>query len=808
MLTNFFKVAWRNLAKHKGFAFINIAGLALGLTACLLIGLFVWDEKQYDQFLPGGQQVYRIYNEQRGQEGTENMAVTAPMYATTLRKDFPEVAQTCRVMMTADFKQLFEAGNTKLYVENGFFVDSTFLEVFPLALKQGSPVKALDGRASIVISESMAQKFFGRENPVGKELLMNKGAYTVKAVFHENPKFHLQFDFLVPISAMWLPEKRMQSWGWQQFYTYIELRKGTNATLLETKFRQTVKRIATPSTGEKEYAYLPFLQPLQDIHLHSASFKFDKAQRGNITYVNALGIIAAFIILIACFNFVNLSTARSLQRAKEVGVRKAIGAERGQLFFQFVGETILLAGISTFIAVGLTALCLPWLNDFTQKQIPFALFARPAMWGLLAGLAITVGLLAGFYPALVLSGFKPVMVLKGLLPGNQQRPAMQWLRQGLVVIQFSLSVLLIVSSMIVYRQVSYMHHKDLGFQKEQILFFPMRGDNMFKNYKSFKDQLLQAPGISSVSIGYGFPGDAVAGDEVIVPRNGQQKTFSATQLMVDEDYIRTLGLQLVAGRDFSKEMKTDVDEAYIINEKAVKELGFGTPQKALGQPLAWSPWGAARPDSLKTGRIIGVVKDFHYKSLYDQVETTILQIFPGAVWKVAIKMKTPEMDAAMAHVKTVWNRFTPEFPIEYRFLDDSFEQMYRSEDKLQTLITLFTGMAVFIGCLGLFGLAAYSAERRRKEVSIRKVLGASVQGVVVLLSKEFIRLVAIAFLVAAPIAWYCMHQWLQDFAYRITISWWIFGIAAIATIGIALVTVSFQAIKAATANPVKSLRTE
>lgn len=808
MLPNFFKVALRNLARRKGFSFINIAGLALGLTACLLIGLFVWDEQQYDKFVPAGEQVYRIYNKQQDDAGTENRAVTAPMYASVLQKDFPEIEQVARVMMLADHKQLFEAGTVKLYEENGFFVDSTFLEVFPLPLKQGSRAKALDGHSSIVISDEMAEKFFGRENPVGKELMMNKTAYEVKAVYQKHPKFHLSFNFLIPIAAIGLPKERMQSWGWQQFYTYVKLKKGADARALESKFRHTVEQNATPFPGEKKYKYTPHFQALQDIHLYSAGFKFDKAQRGNIAYINALSIIAVFILLIACFNFVNLATARSLQRGKEVGVRKAVGAERKHLLFQFIGETVLLAFISGILAVGFTFLCLPWLNDFTHKHIPFSLFANPVMWLLLLGLTVTTGLLAGFYPALVLSGFKPVNVLKGTLPHSDQPGKIQWLRHGLVVVQFTLSVLLIISSAIVYKQVSYMHHKDLGFNKEEIMFFPMRGDKMFEQYASFKERLQQVPGVSSVSIGYGFPGDAVAGDEVVVPRNGEQKTHSATQLMVDEDYIKTLGLQLVAGRDFSKAMKTDKDEAFIINEKAVTELGFGTPQQALGQSLAWHPWGAANKDSLKTGKIIGVVKDFNYKSLYDQVETTVLQIFPGAVWKVAVKMKTADLANTIQAIEHVWNGFTPDYPIEYKFLDENFAQLYLAEDKLKTLLTIFTGIAVFIGCLGLFGLAAYSAERRRKEVGIRKVLGASVQGIVLLLSKDFIKLVVIAFVIASPVAYYFMHEWLQDFAYRIAISWWIFALAALATIFIALTTVSFQAIKAATDNPVNSLRSE
>jgi putative ABC transport system permease protein len=430
-----------------------------------------------------------------------------------------------------------------------------------------------------------------------------------------------------------------------------------------------------------------------DVHLYSSNFKFDPAQRGNITYVNALTIIAIFILLIACFNFVNLATAKSLQRAKEVGVRKSVGADRKQLMLQFIGETILLSFISIIISVALAFILLPWLNEFTGKNISAGLFANPMVIFLMIGLSLVVGILAGFYPALVLSGFKPIKVLKGTITADEEPGKIPWLRHGLVVIQFTLSVLLIISAIVVFKQVNYLHNKDLGFNKEQIMFFPMRGDNMFKNVDAFKNELLKTPGVSSVSIGYGFPGDAVAGDEIIVPHNGKQIQQSATQLTIDYDYIKTLGLQIVAGRDFSRDMKTDKDHAWIINETAVKQLGFGTPQKALGQDLYWHPWGASNPDSLKTGKVIGVVKDFNYKSLYDKVETTVLQIFPDAAWKVAVKMNTAGIGNSIAGVRKAWDKFSPEFPIEYRFLDENFGEMYKAEDKLRSLLWIFTGIA-------------------------------------------------------------------------------------------------------------------
>jgi len=807
MIKNYLKIAFRNITRHKGFSFINIAGLTLGFTACILIGLFVWDENQYDQFLPEGDQVYRVYNHYTNNEGSEDRAPAPPMFATTLKQDFPEVEQTARVLMQPENKTLFEAGNKKIYEQDGYYVDSTYFDVFPLTFRYGTPLKALNEPASIVISENMANVFYGNPNPVGKQLLMDKTPFTIKGVFVKNPKFHMQFDYLVPLAAAHIPPERMQSWQWQQFYNYVKLKKGTNVPLLQSKFRADVNQKSASFMKEMQSSNKPLFQPLQKIHLYSANFKYDLAQRGNITYVRALTIIAIFILLIACFNFINLATAKSLQRAKEVGVRKTIGADRKQLIFQFIGETVFLTFISILVSIAAGIVLLPWLNQFTGKNISLALFANPFVVLLFVMLTLTVGILAGFYPALVLSNFKPLKVLKGAV-SDQAAGKTPWLRHALVVVQFTLSVLLIISVVIVFRQVNYLHNKDLGFTKDQIMFFPMRGDNMFKNDEVFKNELLQLPGVSSVSIGYGFPGDAVAGDEIIVPKNGQEVKQSATQLMVDYDYIKTLGLQLVAGRDFSKSMSMDKDHAWIINETAVNQLGFGSPQNALGKKLSWHVWNNKNPDSLKTGQVIGVVKDFNYKSLYDKVETTVLQIFPDAAWKVAVKMKAANMGTTINEVKNIWNHFTPEYPIEYKFLDENFQEMYRSEDKLKSLLSIFTGIAIFVGCLGLFGLAAFTAERRRKEVAIRKVLGASTNGVIMLLSKDFIKLVLISLLIASPAGWYFMNKWLQDFAYRINISWWTFLLAGMLAILLALITISFQAIKAAMVNPVTGLRSE
>ncbi|WP_026463564.1 ABC transporter permease [Adhaeribacter aquaticus] len=810
MLYNYLKIAIRILSRHKGFSFINIAGLAIGLTTCLLISLFVWDEKQFDQEIPEGELIYRIYNKSQGELGGENnMAMVPPVFAPTLRQEFPEIATTAR-LYNINTKELLEAGNIKLYEEGGVLAEQSFLDIFPLTFKYGNGDQALTDSKSILISTTLSGKLFGTINPVGKTIAINKEAYQVKGVYRNNPKFHLQTSYLLPLAVLEkeISKERMQSWRWQQFYTYTKLKESTNVQPLQAKFQQLVLMRGQAFDKDEKFDLVPYFQPLQNIHLHSSNFKYDIAIRGNITYVKALSIIALSILLIACFNFVNLATAKSLQRAKEVGVRKTIGANRKQLILQFLAETILLTFISTIIAVGLTYLALPWLNQFTDKQINFPILSTPIIALFLMLLSTLVGVLAGIYPAIILSGFKPVKVLKGrFVIADDGVSKNLWLRHSLVVVQFVLSVLLIISALVVYRQVTYLHEKDLGFNQNQIMFFPMRGDNMVKNFEAFKTELKRIPGVSSVSIGYGFPGDLTAGDNIFVPQNGELKNFGVTQLMVDHDYIRTLGIQVISGRDFSKELKTDQDHAFIINETAVKELGFNTPEQALGKPLAWDAW-SSDGDSLKKGNIIGVVKDFHYKSLFEKVQPTILQIYPSAYWKVAVKITGQSIGNSVSGVAEVWNKFSPEYPLEYNFLDQNFDQMYRAEDKLKSLLWTFTIVAIFVACLGLFGLAAYAAERRKKEVGIRKILGADIAAIVALLSKDFLKLVLISTVIAFPLAWYAMQQWLQDFAYRIPMPVWSFMAAGLVAVVVAFLTVGYQAVKAAVVNPVNSLRSE
>ncbi|MCW3087623.1 MAG: FtsX-like permease family protein, partial [Sediminibacterium sp.] len=792
MLTNYWKIAVRNLTRHKGFASINIASLSIGIIGCLVIGVFVYDEWQYDKNIAGAENIYRIYNERKDNNATTYAACVAPVYASFLQQQYPEVDTTARILMSAD-KFLMEVGDNKNYEEKGIIADPSLFQVFPLAFTRGDAATALNAPASIVLSESLAKKYFGDVNPVGKTVKIDKQDLVVSAVLAKLPEhFHLDFNYVMSLASTGFTKERMQRWTWSQFYTYVKLKPGTDVQRLQNKFQAYVKKDIYPTLTQPGSTFLPFFQQLKNIHLQSADFIYDNAIRGNETYVKALTIIALFVLVIACFNFINLATARSFRRAKEIGIRKVVGAGRKQLFFQFVAETVLLGIVSMAIATIATLLLVPALNSFTGKSIEFNPVTNPLLGLLILTGGIVIGIVAGIYPALVLSGFQPIKVLKSLRPVGFGAGG-SWLRQGLVVVQFGLSALLIVSTMIVYRQTQYLNNKDLGFTKEQVLYFQIRGD-VQKNLETFKTELQRSPNVLSVTTGYGLPGDQYAGDGVKLPgKNGEQE-YSANVFIGDHDYVKTLGLRIIAGRDFSKEMATDVKEGFIINETAVKEFGLGTPQQAIGHPISWDEW--APVDSLqpvKKGKVIGVVQDFHYKSLHEKVTASVIQVYPQVALKVAVKLKTADMKNTIAYIGGVWNRFSPAYPLDYKFMDETYGKMYKSEQKLSELLWIFALMAIFVGCMGLFGLAAFSAEQRVKEIGIRKVLGASALNIVTLLSKNFLVLVLIASVISFPVAWWAMNNWLKDFPYRVDMSWWIFVVAGMTALLIALLTVSFQA---------------
>ena len=809
MFKNYFKTAFRNLLRYKGFSLINIASLTIGIIGCLVISLFVWDELQFDKTIKGGENIYRIYEERNDNNSITYAACVPPAFATFVKQQYPEVETTARILMSGD-KYLTEVGDKRAYEEKGWFAEASFFQVFPFRFIKGDPATALAAPSTVVISEDLANKYFGNEDPVGKTIKINKKDYAVRGVLAKLPgHFHFDFHYLMSLSSAGIPKEGMEKWTWHQFYTYVKLKPGSDVQQLQNKFQAYVKKEIHPTLKQVGSTFLPLFQSLKNIHLQSSDFIYDNAIRGNETYVKGLTIIALFVLVIACFNFINLATARSFRRAKEIGVRKVVGAERQQLVFQFIGETVLLSVLSMIIATVATLLIVPSLNEFTGKSISFNPFANPLLALLILVAGVVIGILAGIYPALMLSGFQPIKVLKNMkLSGSSVGTG--WLRKALVVIQFGLSALLIVSSTIVYRQIKYLNNKDIGFNKEQVVYFQVRDSlaNNPKTLETFKSELKRSPNIVSVTSGYGLPGDQYAGDRIIIPGKDGDKEHAANVFIGDYDYVKTLGLKLIAGRDFSKDMSTDAEEAFIINETAVKELGFGSPEKALGQRMNWNKW---IPDSLhpvKQGKVIGVVQDFHYKSLHEKVTASVIQIYPPVVFKVAVKLKTADIKSTIAYINDTWNKFSPGYPMDYKFMDETYGKMYKNEEKLGSLLLIFTIMAIVVGCMGLFALAALSAEQRTKEIGIRKVLGASAFNIVGLLSKDFLTLILIASLIAFPVAWWAMNSWLKDFPYRVNISLWIFFGAGLIAVIIALITISFHAIKAAVANPVKSLRTE
>ena len=732
------------------------------------------------------------------------MAPVPPAYSSRLQR-YPEIDRTTRILMAGD-KFLVELDDKKNYEEKGWFIEPSFFTIFPLKFLRGNPAIALTDPATVVISEDMATRYFGTENPIGKTIKIDKRDYGVCAVLAKLPgHFHLDFHYLMPLSSAGIPPQRMESWEWNQFYTYIKLKPGTKAGLLLSKFQTYIKEDIFPTLNRSSHS-LPFFQSLKDIHLKSADFVYDNAIRGNITYVKALTTIALFVLAIACFNFINLATARSLKRAKEIGIRKVVGADRRQLVVQFIGETILLSIFSMTLATFFTWLILPLLNQFTGKAIYFNPLTNPVVILILIVAAVVIGILAGIYPALILSGFQPVKVLKNLRQANNSNTP--WLRQGLVLIQFSLSTFLILSAIMVYRQTEFLNNKDLGFNKEQVVYFQMRGD-VEKHLETFKSELKQTPGVIAVTSGYGLPGDQFAGDGISIPTKNGEKEYSANVFIGDFDYVRTLGLRIISGRDFSKAISTDTREAFLVNEAGVKELGFGTPEKAIGQPINWREW--VPTDTLqpvKKGKIIGVVQDFHYKSLHEKVALSVIQLYPQVNFKIAVKIQTANTRRTLTYINNVWNKYSNGYPLDYTFMDETYGIMYKSEEKLAGLLWIFTAMAIVVGCMGLFGLAAFSAEQRKKEIGIRKVLGAGIFNIMGLLSKNFFLLILISSFITLPIAWWAIQKWLQDFPYRVHIEWWVFLITTLAALFVALITICFQSIKAAIANPVNSLRAE
>ncbi|MEZ0540763.1 ABC transporter permease [Fibrella arboris] len=812
MITNYLKIAWRSLNNQRGFTFINVFGLALGLACCLLISLYVLDELSYDRFNAKADRIYRVNSDLKFGGNDIHFAVAPDPMGPTLKANYPQVEAYVRLHHRGNGLVKRAGGATNLRESDIIFADSTLFDVFTLPLVAGAdPQKALASPNSVVISEAAAKRHFGAGNAIGQTLIFNNtDAYKVTAVMRDMPaNSHFRTDFFLTISN---DEYPLGQWLSFNHHTYIVLKPGTEATAFARHFDQVIETYVGPQVRQflgggmdqfrKSGNTLRFwLTPLTDIHLRSKQV-IELAPNGDIQYVYIFSAVALFILLIACINFMNLATARSSKRAKEVGVRKVLGSERGQLIGQFMAESILTASLSLLLAIALVSLAMPLFNDITAKQLTIGRLLTPGMLVGIALLPLGVGVLAGSYPALFLSSFRPISVLKSGVTNRGGSLKGVSLRSGLVVFQFMMSMLLIVGTLVVYRQIHFIQTKKVGFDRERVVTInDVRV--LGQQAEVFKNDVLRLPGVTAGTLSSYLPTPSDRSDSGFFPEGqaDRSKGINMQHWDVDHDYIPTLGMTIVQGRNFSRSFTTD-STGIILNEAAVKVLGVKDP---LGMRIY--RFDAAEGKTRKTYTVIGVVKNFHFESLRANIGALSLVLSPQS-GSVSFRISQTNVPALLRQIEAKWKQFAPGQPFNYSFLQDSFDQMYRAEQRVGTVVLLFSVLAILIACLGLFGLAAFMAEQRTKEIGVRKVLGASVTSIVGLLSTDFLKLVVVAIVIASPLAWYAMTSWLSDFAYRIDIDWWVFALAGMLAIGIALFTVSFQSIKAALMNPVTSLRSE
>lgn len=790
MIKNYFKIAWRNLIRNKAFSAINILGLALGLASSLLIMLWVQDECGVDGFHANGQQLYQVYERQSYDGKVEATYHTQGLLASELKRAIPEVEYASSLEQDAPYPYTFEEGDKSIKL-NGSFADVDFFKMFSYPLLQGNTENALNIPNGIAISRKMAEEFFGNpEKAIGKTIRFeNKENLLVTAVF-ENvpPNSSQQFDFLRSWQDYTKQNAWLSSWGSSSPYTLVQLRKDADPVKVEAKIKDFIERYI-PQTKESHTELA--LQPYTEKYLHS-TFKNGQVDGGRIEYVRLFSIVAVFVLLIACINFMNLATARSTKRAKEVGIRKVVGALRPALIGQFIGEALLLTFLAVIIAVALAGILLPAFNNLTGKQLSLPV-GQPFFWISLIGLLMLTGFVAGSYPAFFLSSLNPNKVLKGSLKFGS---GATFFRKGLVVFQFTLSIILIVGVIIIYRQVDYIQTKNVGYDRENLLYIPIEGD-LIKSYPLFKEEAGKIQGVLGISKMKESP-TAIGhhtGD-IGWPGKDPNLATSFADATVGYDFVKTMHLKLKEGHDFSKDFGTD-SIGYILNETAVTKIGYQDP---VGEPLSWGD---------QQGKIIGVLEDFHFTSLHEAIEPLVIRLSENQNWgTILVRTRAGKIKEVLAGLEKLCKGLNPNYPFTYQFSDQEYAKLYNNEQAVSKLSNYFAFLAIFISCLGLFGLATFTAEQRTKEIGVRKALGATVPGIVALLSANFLKPVVIAMLIAFPVAWYIMNTWLQDFAYRINIDWWVFALTGLLIICIALLTVSYQSIKAAFSNPVKSLRTE
>ena len=792
MIKNYFKIALRNLLRYKLYSLMNVLGLSIGLTVCMLIVMYVRDELSYDRFHSDFDRIYRVVNYLK-LDANSNFAGTAPLLAPTLKNDFPQIEKAARLFR---FSGNIRSSDRQFQEHNFFFGDADILKIISMTWKQGDPVSALSKPNAVILTESTARKYFGDENPMGQLLFVRDSiSLSVAGVIRDLPKnSHLHFDFLASFET-WksmIPERQINTWRNNIYYTYIKLSDGESAAGLTSEFPAFVRKHIDPE-GTMELK----MQPITDIHLKS-QLRHELGPGGSEQNIYVFSLIGLFILLLACVNYMNLATARASQRMKEIGLRKVVGASRMELLRQFLGESLLISVLAFLVSLGMTELVLPSFNTFTNKDLSLSWLLDPWMLTFAGLVVFSLGIIAGSYPALYLSGLAPSHSLKGHAGENGKRFS-GVIRKALIVFQFATAVTLIIGTAIVYQQLRYVKNQNLGFDKEQIIVVPFLWDKLVQDrYETLKKELLSHSSILGVTATGDIPGRMSTHMSYQTESMNGDEAIGINLLTVDPDFLKTYQARILAGRDFYSDSRADWLTSFIINEAAVRQSGWSTPEEALGKRFRMN----------EDGRIIGVINDFNFNSLHETIEPLVLAIWPSWNGYVSIRIDMNRSAAAIEDIKSVWNSVVPTRPCEFFFLNDDLDRMYRADEQFSATVMLFAGLSIFIACLGLLALASFTAKQRTKEIGIRKVLGASVGGIVGLLSQEFLRLVLIANVVAWPVAYYAMNHWLENFAYRIDTSIWIFVGSGLAALMIALLTVSFQTIKAATANPVESLKYE
>lgn len=800
MFRNYLKIALRNLVKHKTYSLINISGLAVGMTACLLIVLYVWDELSFEDQHTKADRIYRLnceYFLPKG-AGSEAYAVTGPGVAPLIAPDYPEIESIVRLRRVHD-NVIQKPNSSENFYESMVFADSTLFDIFTLPLAYGDVHSALIRPFTMVVSKTMALKYFGREDIVGQTLRLPKDSisFTVMGVL-EDPSHpsHLSFDFIASFSTLRSMRFRLDSWWNFNSHTFILLKPETDINTFAEKMKGISHRYIPDQEKGSGYTQEYTLTNLKDIHLYS-HLRSEFSTNGKNVYVYTFFGIGLLILMIACINFMNLSTARSLIRAKEVGVRKVVGAFRSQLIRQFLTESVIISFLALILCLIIAETCLPWLNKIADKQLTLNMVQNPIVAAAILLIVTITGLGAGMYPAIFLSSFVPISVLKSFRSSSKGA----FLRKSLVTFQFAISVALIAGILLVHRQIQFMRQAELGFAKEQIIVVPMRDDrSVLSLFQALQNEINKLPEAVKTSIASKVPGKEMDNNVVRLGWDDKAEWNDMRYLSVDYDYLELYELKLAEGRWFDRQFSTDENEAFVINESAVARLGFASASQAIGKPLQWQR---------KKGKVVGVLKDFHFMSLQNEIESFIAVMANNHNAEyLSVKVSADNYHTIVEQIKALYQSVLPGRIFEYHFLNDDFDRLYRAEDRFNTILFIFTGLAIFVACLGLLGLVSFTAQQRTKEIGIRKVMGATISNIVILLCKDFIKLVILAMVIAVPMAYYALTVWLQDFPYRTGIAMWVFPLSGIIAVILAFLTIGFQAFKAARSNPVEALKYE